>query len=368
MAEIIIDGVTKRFATFEALKRIDLAITEGEFMVLLGPSGCGKTTILRMIAGLEIPSSGRILIGGTDVTVLPPARRDVGMVFQNYALYPHMTVRENIALGLRLRGLDRAEIGRRIDYVSNLVQVAPYLERKPGALSGGQRQRVALARIIAREPSVSLMDEPLSNIDAQLRTIMRAELLRIHRKVGMTTIYVTHDQEEAMGLGDRITVMNFGRVEQMGTPDEIYTRPANAFVARFIGSPRMNVIRVAHHPGRDVVEAELLRAPVPAGVAVPADALVGFRGEDARPGQAGLGEASIGGQVDVVEHLGAQIEVHFRTADGQEVVVRRPRGESCWREGDRIDLAIPLPNVHFFDAGSGKALRPAVAECYRVSS
>ena len=358
MAEIIIEGVTKRFAAVEALQRVDLAIADGEFMVLLGPSGCGKTTLLRMIAGLETPSTGRILIGGTDVTLLPPARRDVGMVFQNYALYPHMTVRQNIALGLKLRGLDAAEIERRIGFVANLVQIAPYLDRKPRALSGGQRQRVALARVIAREPSVSLMDEPLSNIDAQLRTIMRAELLRIHRKVGMTTIYVTHDQEEAMGLGDRITVMNFGRVEQMGTPDDIYARPANAFVARFIGAPRMNLVRAAHGIGRDVIDTPSLRAPLPPGVAVPDDVLVGFRGEDARPGTAAPGEMAIGGVIDVVEHLGAQIEVHFRTADGQEVVVRRPRNERHWREGERIDLAVPADNMHLFDAQGGAALRP----------
>lgn len=357
MAEIIIDGVTKRFAAVEALKRVDLTIAEGEFMVLLGPSGCGKTTILRMIAGLETPTSGRILIGNKDVTVLSPSRRDVGMVFQSYALYPHMTVRQNISLGLKLRGVDQAEINQRIDYVAQLVQIMPYLNRKPAALSGGQRQRVALARLIAREASVSLMDEPLSNVDAQLRTIMRAELLRIHRKVGMTTMYVTHDQEEAMGLGDRITVMNFGKIEQIGTPDEIYTKPANAFVARFIGSPRMNVIKAVYRPGQAVVEAQSLRVPVPTGLKLPESVLIGFRGEDAKAGLASAGEASIGGVVDVVEHLGAQIEVHFRTPDGQEIVVRRSRGENHWREGDRIDLAIPLANMHFFDAEGGAALR-----------
>ena len=359
MAQILIEGVTKRFANFVALKRVDLTIDDGEFMVLLGPSGCGKTTLLRMIAGLETPSSGRIMIGGTDVTTLPPARRDVGMVFQNYALYPHMSVRQNIALGLGLRGLARAEIDRRIEFVANLVQIQPYLDRKPRALSGGQRQRVALARVIAREPSVSLMDEPLSNIDAQLRTIMRAELLRIHRKVGMTTIYVTHDQEEAMGLGDRITVMNFGQVEQIGTPDQIYAHPANAFVARFIGSPRMNLIRGPHRGGANAIEIEGVRGAVPPGIAMPGEVFLGFRGEDARPGEAVDGETRIEGQIDVVEHLGATIEVHFRIGDGQEVVVRRPRSEGHWREGERMALAVPAQHVHLFDSESGDLLRPA---------
>ncbi len=361
MAEIVIDGVAKHFDSVEALRHIDITIADGEFMVLLGPSGCGKTTLLRMIAGLETPSSGRILIGGTDVTALPPARRGVGMVFQNYALYPHMTVRENIALGLKVRGLDRAKIEQRIAFAANLVQIGEYLERRPRALSGGQRQRVALARVIAREPAVSLMDEPLSNIDAQLRTIMRAELLRIHRAVGMTTIYVTHDQEEAMGLGDRITVMNFGHIEQIGSPDEVYGHPANAFVARFIGSPRMNLVRVDRHPGAAMVETPFLRVPVPDGIAISPEVLVGFRSEDARPGAAEEGETEVRGQVDVVEHLGAQIELHFRTEDGQEVVVRRPRGENQWREGERIVLAIPPKSVHFFDAGTGAALTVPVS-------
>jgi ABC-type sugar transport system ATPase subunit len=362
VAQIAIDGVTKRYGATEVLKRLDLSVAEGEFMVLLGPSGCGKTTLLRMIAGLETPSTGRIMIGGTDVTLTPPAKRDVGMVFQSYALYPHMTVRENIALGLKLRGVTQAEIASRIERVANLVQIAPYLERKPKALSGGQRQRVALARVIAREPSVSLMDEPLSNIDAQLRTVMRAELLRIHRKTGMTTIYVTHDQEEAMGLGDRITVMNFGHVEQIGTPDEIYAHPANAFVARFIGAPRMNLIRLAHRPGANAIEAAGIRAPVPATLGtLPPDLFLGFRGEEARPGAATDGEAIIEGVVDVVEHLGAQIEVHLRLDDGEEAVFRRPRGETIWREGERAALAIPAAQLHLFDAESGAALRPAAA-------
>jgi ABC-type sugar transport system ATPase subunit len=360
VAQIAIDGVTKRYGATEVLKRLDLTVAEGEFMVLLGPSGCGKTTLLRMIAGLEIPSTGRIMIGGTDVTLTPPAKRDVGMVFQSYALYPHMTVRQNISLGLKLRGVGDAEIASRIARVAELVQITPYLERKPKALSGGQRQRVALARVIAREPSVSLMDEPLSNIDAQLRTVMRAELLRIHRKAGMTTIYVTHDQEEAMGLGDRITVMNFGHVEQIGTPDEIYAHPGNAFVARFIGAPRMNLIRIAHSPGATTIEASGIHAPIPTGIgAVPAELFLGFRGEEARPGAAIEGEATIEGMVDVVEHLGAQIEVHLRLDDGEEAVFRRPRNETIWREGERMMLAVPGWHVHLFDSESGGVLRPA---------
>ena len=359
MAEILIDGVTKRYATVEVLKRLDLNVMQGEFMVLLGPSGCGKTTLLRMIAGLETPSTGRILMNGDDITLAPPSKRDVGMVFQSYALYPHMTVRQNIALGLKLRKVDEAEIDRRIEFVASLVQIKPYLDRKPRALSGGQRQRVALARVIAREPSVSLMDEPLSNIDAQLRTVMRAELLRIHRKVGMTTIYVTHDQEEAMGLGDRITVMNFGQVEQIGSPEEIYSRPANAFVAKFIGAPRMNLLNATFRPGGNSIEAPGIHAPFsPAQFRNPAaeQIILGFRGEDARPGEAGANEASIEAAIDVVEHLGAQMEVHLRLDDGQEAVLRRPRFEP-WREGERMKLAIPAEHLHLFDAEGGGALR-----------
>ena len=359
MAEIQIDGVTKRYGATEVLKRLDLNVVQSEFMVLLGPSGCGKTTLLRMIAGLETPSTGRILMNGDDITLTPPAKRDVGMVFQSYALYPHMTVRQNISLGLKLRNVADGEISRRIDFVANLVQIAPYLDRKPRALSGGQRQRVALARVIAREPSVSLMDEPLSNIDAQLRTVMRAELLRIHRKVGMTTIYVTHDQEEAMGLGDRITVMNFGKVEQIGTPGDIYGRPANAFVAKFIGSPRMNLLNARFRAGGNSIEAPGIHAPFsttqfrqPAAEPI----LLGFRGEDAHPGEPRPGEASIDAAIDVVEHLGAQMEVHLRLDDGQEAVLRRPRNET-WQEGGRMKLAIPAEHLHVFDAESGAALR-----------
>ncbi len=357
MADIVIEGVTKRFGLVEALQRVDLTVRDGQFTVLLGPSGCGKTTLLRMIAGLEMPTTGRVRIGGVDVTELPPARRDVGMVFQSYALYPHMTVRQNITLGLGLRGLPAKEITRRLEQAVDLVRIGPYLDRKPRALSGGQRQRVALARVIAREPGVALMDEPLSNIDAQLRSVMRAELLRIHRQVGMTTIYVTHDQEEAMSLGDRIVVMNFGKVEQTDTPDEVYSHPRNGFVASFVGSPRMNLLRLDLPPGADRIALDGITAPVPPGLGrLPETVLLGFRGEDIRPGEAAAGEAGVSAVIDVVQNLGAQTEVHLRVPDGQEIILRRPHDEGGWTEGARRALAIPAQHIHLFDAASGEAV------------
>ena len=243
MATVSFENVSKVYARGEkpAVDRFTLDVADGEFLVLVGPSGCGKSTTLRMVAGLELPTSGRITIGGRDVTALPPKDRDIAMVFQNYALYPHMTVQENLSFALKLRHVPKAEIARRTAAAAETLGLTPYLKRLPKALSGGQRQRVALGRAIVRDPSVFLFDEPLSNLDAKMRVEMRAEIVRLHRRLGATMIYVTHDQTEAMTMGSRIVVMSGGRIQQAATPLEVYERPANTFVASFIGTPPMNV-------------------------------------------------------------------------------------------------------------------------------
>lgn len=245
MAEVRFEGVGKTYAAGDrpAVSGFDLTVGDGEFLVLVGPSGCGKSTSLRMVAGLEEPTEGRIFIGEKDVTHLPPKERDIAMVFQNYALYPHMTVRENLSFALKLRGCAKAEIKRRVDDAAAALGLGEYMERLPKALSGGQRQRVALGRAIVREPAVFLFDEPLSNLDAKMRVEMRAEIIRLHNRLGATMIYVTHDQTEAMTMGERIVVMKDGRIQQIAAPMELYERPANPFVASFIGTPPMNLIK-----------------------------------------------------------------------------------------------------------------------------
>ena len=244
VAEIVLDGVTKAFGNGEvvAVDDVSLEIESGEFLVLVGPSGCGKSTLLRMIAGLEDVTGGAILIGGRDVTELPPRSRDIAMVFQTYALYPHMTVRENLGYGLKVRKTPKAEIARRVDEVADMLGLERLLDRRPAALSGGQRQRVAMGRAIVREPKAFLMDEPLSNLDAKLRVSMRAQLAALHARLGTTTVYVTHDQVEAMTLGQRVAVMRDGRILQVDTPQALYAAPHNLFVAAFIGSPAMNLV------------------------------------------------------------------------------------------------------------------------------
>ena len=269
MAGIRFSGVTKQFADGTvAVDDLDLEIHDGEFMILVGPSGCGKTTALRMVAGLEDPSSGEILIGGNVVNHLDPVDRDIAMVFQNYALYPHMTVRDNIGFPLRMQKLAKEERRRRIGDAAELLGIAELLERKPGALSGGQRQRVAMGRAIVRHPTAFLMDEPLSNLDAKLRVQMRAELVKLHHRLGVTTLYVTHDQTEAMTLGERVAVLNHGVIQQVATPGELYSRPANTFVATFIGSPAMNFLRARLSDG--VVEFAVLPVRAPGAAATAA--------------------------------------------------------------------------------------------------
>ncbi len=345
MADIRIDGVGKSFGHTVALERIDLTVADGEFLALLGPSGCGKTTLLRIIAGLETQSSGRVLIGGADVSALPPRKRGLAMVFQNYAVFPHMTVRDNVSFGLRMTGADAARIARQVDRAVELLQIGPYLARYPGQLSGGQRQRVAVARALAVEPAVLLMDEPLSNLDALLRLEMRAELKSVLHAAGTTTIYVTHDQTEAMGLSDRIAVMHQGRIEQIGAPSDIYSHPATMFVGSFVGSPPMNFFALQRHNG--MVELGALTLPAP-----PAEHLVlGIRGEDLEECAADAGFAFT---VQVAEPMGSHCLLTGMAFDRRLRVVAPSDRQAS--PGEVMHLR-PLPGrIRWMDAATGAAI------------
>jgi ABC-type sugar transport system ATPase subunit len=329
VAPVVFRQVTKEFPGGTiAVDELDLDIADGELMVLVGPSGCGKSTALRMIAGLEGPTSGTIRIGERDMAGLSPGARDVAMVFQSYALYPHMSVRDNLAFPLRRRRMAKEEIGRRVVAMAEMLELGDLLRRKPAQLSGGQRQRVAMGRALIREPVAFLLDEPLSNLDAKLRTELRAELKRLHGRLGTTMVYVTHDQIEAMTLGDRIAVMNRGRLQQVGTPDEIYRTPCNLFVARFVGSPAMNLL-----PGPLVGR----RADVTAGV----------RPEALHRAGEVPGGIPLELVIEVVEPLGSDVYVHG-SAGGEEVVARLP-GNVQVSPGDRLALAIDPADLHLFD-------------------
>ncbi|MFM1903419.1 MAG: sn-glycerol-3-phosphate import ATP-binding protein UgpC [Planctomycetota bacterium] len=356
MAGVSLHTLHKRYDSgFHAVRGISLEIADGEFLVLVGPSGCGKSTTLRMIAGLEAVSEGEIRIGGRLVNDVAPGDRDIAMVFQNYALYPHLTVRDNMAFGLRMRGTPKPDIDRRVTAAAESLAIEGLLSRRPRELSGGQRQRVALGRAIVREPAVFLFDEPLSNLDAKLRVQMRAELARLHRRLGTTVIYVTHDQVEAMTLGDRIVLMNQGVIQQADSPLEIYRRPANRFVASFIGSPTMNFF-----PGR--IEGDCfqldggeLRLPLgaeatrfPTGPAV-----LGIRPEDFLLAAGGEVLATV--PIDVVEHTGHETFAHFLLG-GADQVVRLP-GDVAVRPGDRLPLAVRPGGLHLFaDDDAGRRL------------
>ncbi len=312
MGRVLLDNVYKKYPTQPdyTIKGINLEIKDGEFMVLVGPSGCGKTTTLRMIAGLEDVTEGRIYIGDRDVTELHPKDRNIAMVFQNYALYPHMTVYDNMAFGLRLRGVDEETIRKKIEATAKMLGIYEYLNKKPRELSGGQRQRVAVGRAIVREPEVFLMDEPLSNLDAKLRVQMRAELVKLHRRIGATTVYVTHDQVEAMTMGDRIAVFNLGVIQQVASPEEVYNKPANKFVAGFIGSPAMNFLDAKVEGGRVYLAGvELARVNVDDG-----EYWFGVRPEHVKLGK------GVKGKVDIVELLGGESIAHIDTDAGRVVV------------------------------------------------
>ncbi|MBA3658612.1 MAG: sn-glycerol-3-phosphate ABC transporter ATP-binding protein UgpC [Gemmatimonadales bacterium] len=344
MASVRLDGVEKVYPNGHVAARgLDIDVADGEFMVLVGPSGCGKSTALRMIAGLETPTAGRVLIGDRDVTALPPQERDIAMVFQSYALYPHMTVRENLAFGLRMRGAARPAIAERVEAVARPLGLDAVLDRKPGQLSGGQRQRVALGRAMVRDPKVFLFDEPLSNLDAKLRVETRAELARLHRRLRATIVYVTHDQEEALTLGSRVTVMRDGVVEQVGPPMEVYRRPASVFVAGFVGSPAMNFLQgdlVA------VFGGDAQRGPVTLGirphdlVLTPAD------------------NADLIARVDVVEPRGSELLVHLRLGadgQGQEIRVVAPP-EPMPPVDSVVGLHADRQRLHWFDTTTGKRI------------
>jgi multiple sugar transport system ATP-binding protein len=378
--------VTKVFSGgVQAVDRVSLTIEEGEFVVLVGPSGCGKTTLLRMIAGLEPVSSGQILIGNRNVTHLPPRRRDIAMVFQNYALYPHMSVRKNLGYGLQVRGMPKREVARRVDGVARMLGLEELLNRRPAALSGGQRQRVAMGRAIVREPAAFLMDEPLSNLDAKLRVEMRAELTRLHNRLGITTIYVTHDQVEAMTLGQRVAVMRDGTLQQVDTPQNLYRDPANLFVAAFIGSPSMNLVDAEVADGAVAfARFQLPLAPDrrPEGVTA-GHVILGIRPqnfEDARFADPALPTISI--EPAVVEELGSATHVIF-PIDVPRVETESVRAASDEKEaaavllaedrralftaevseatdvrvGQQVRLAIDPSHFHFFHPETGESLR-----------
>ncbi|WP_144224700.1 ABC transporter ATP-binding protein [Mesorhizobium amorphae] len=325
MARVELKNVSKRFGTTRVLEDVNLTIEDGEFVVFVGPSGCGKSTLLRLIAGLDDISDGQILIDGTLSNRLTPRQRNVAMVFQSYALYPHMTAAQNIAFGLTLERKPRAEIERRVEMVANTLGLAQLLARRPGQLSGGQRQRVAIGRALVREPRVFLMDEPLSNLDAGLRTEMRVELSELHRRVGTTTVYVTHDQVEAMTLADRVVVMNAGRVEQIGTPMEIYNRPVSKFVAGFMGSPKMNFIETAPDQG--------------------ASRVLGIRPEHIQISKA---KGAWSGSISLVERLGSDTVIYVKTEDGRTLSVRET-GQHDYALGASVALVPQEEHLHRFD-------------------
>ena len=339
MAPITFERVSKKFDDTVAVDDLSIEVHDGEFLVLVGPSGCGKTTALRMLAGLEEITSGRVLIGDRVVNNVAPGSRDVAMVFQSYALYPHMTVYDNLAFGLRNRKLPKPEIQRRVGQAADVLELEPLIKRKPRQLSGGQRQRVALGRAIVREPAAFLMDEPLSNLDAALRLQTRAEILKLQKRLGTTTIYVTHDQVEAMTMGDRIAVMRQGVLQQIGTPEELYTAPANTFVAGFMGSPAMNL-----------VPAELL------GVG-DSSRLAGFRPEHVRLGGEQASGAQLTAQVEVVEYLGDEQIAHLRFGD-VPIVAKLP-ADIKLELGSSHVFDVPHDKVQLFDRESERALGTA---------
>jgi ABC-type sugar transport system ATPase subunit len=349
-AGVTLQEVTKEYeAGKAAVDRLSLEIADGEFMILVGPSGCGKTTALRMVAGLEKPTSGTVWIGERVVNEVSPRDRDIAMVFQNYALYPHMTVYKNLAYGLRQRRTPKEETQRRVHEVAELLGLRELLKRRPGQLSGGQRQRVAMGRALVRDPEVFLLDEPLSNLDAKLRAEMRTELKRLHQNLPVTTIYVTHDQVEAMTLGDHIAVMCDGKLQQTGTPQEVYDQPANVFVASFIGSPPMNILRGVARGGRvSAGDFTVERPGVPDG-----EVMVGLRPQALRPAVDGL--PALDFKVDVVEPLGDEVVLHGTAAATSAVACVDSRVRPT--AGSMLRLGIEPADVHVFDAGSGAAIR-----------
>jgi sn-glycerol 3-phosphate transport system ATP-binding protein len=358
MAEIAIRNVTKTYGKTTIMEGVNLDIHNGEFVVILGPSGCGKSTLLRLIAGLEEITAGEIAIAGTVVNQLEPRERGCAMVFQNYALYPHMTVAENIGYALKVAGVPKAERLARVAETAKSVGLGDFLDRRPGQLSGGQRQRVAMARAIIRAPKVFLFDEPLSNLDAKLRVQMRHEIRRIHNQIKATSVFVTHDQHEGMTLADRLVVMNKGTIEQVGTPREVYDRPASTYVAGFIGSPAMNMLPGQHDAARRGIRLENGTLLPIGGLADLADGQlvqVGIRPEHARI--VPLGQGLIEARVDMVEELGSSRLCNLYFEDIQFGLLTESRPEIA--SGDRIGVRFEAENLHLFDAQTGKRLDPS---------
>jgi len=349
MARVELRDVRKSFGGHEVIHGISVDVADGEFIVIVGPSGCGKSTLLRMVAGLEEISSGEIAIGDRVVNALEPKDRDIAMVFQNYALYPHMSVFQNMAYGLTIRGLPKADIEARVKRAAGILELNPLLERKPRELSGGQRQRVAMGRAIVREPAVFLFDEPLSNLDAKLRVQMRFEIQQLHRRLATTSLYVTHDQVEAMTLGQRMIVMNAGHAEQIGTPMEVYENPATRFVAGFIGSPSMNFLPGRAQGGGKIVLEGGGRVESGGAVESGRAVVVGLRPEHLMP--ASPEQANLAGPVEMIEQLGADSLVHV-SHGGRTIIVRVSHAAAA-EMGAAYSVSVSPDRVYLFDAGSG---------------
>lgn len=350
-AQVTIEQLSKQYGNYVALKSVDIRIEQGEFVVLLGPSGCGKSTLLRMIAGLEVITDGAISIDDAEVNNVHPRDRNIAMVFQDYALYPHMSVRKNLAYPLRLAKAPKAEIAAAVDRVARMLELEPLLERKPSQLSGGQRQRVAMGRALVREPAVFLMDEPLSNLDARLRQQMRVGIRDLQHRLGITTIYVTHDQVEAMTMADKIVVMNGGSVMQIGTPHEIYTTPANRFVASFVGSPPMNFIE----------RPSLVSQIAPASMAGH-DIAVGIRPEALTLSADVPADVRLRGKCRVTEILGSETLCHvdlIAPEGGSDTIIAKIQGEHGGLEGQDVDLGLKMGAANYFDRNSGERLQPS---------
>jgi sn-glycerol 3-phosphate transport system ATP-binding protein len=351
MATLELQGLRKNFGSTQVLRRIDLSLVDGEMLVIVGASGCGKSTLLRLVAGLETPTEGRITIGGRDVTALDPSERDIAMVFQNYALYPHMSVFDNMSYGLRIRGLSRGEITRKVEEAATMLGLEELLARKPRQLSGGQRQRVAMGRAIVRDPKLFLFDEPLSNLDAKLRVQMRAEIRRLQRRLGVTSLYVTHDQVEAMTLGDRLLILHEGVQAQLATPMEVFERPADTYVASFVGSPTMNFLH-----GRLVHDGTAVQ--LEAGPLIP---LQRRRAGDAvtlgiRPEHLMLGGHQLTLMVDLIEPLGSETLVHGRVVGRDDTIVVKVPGAVL--PAETVTVALQADQAHIFDHATGRRIEP----------
>ncbi|MBG0510916.1 sn-glycerol-3-phosphate ABC transporter ATP-binding protein UgpC [Agrobacterium sp. MOPV5] len=361
MAELSLNNVVKRYGALEVIHGANLEVKDGEFVVFVGPSGCGKSTLLRMIAGLEDISGGDIVIGGKTVSDADPADRGIAMVFQSYALYPHMTVAENLSFGLRMNGNPKADTQKRVNRAAEILQINELMQRRPKQLSGGQRQRVAIGRAIVREPQVFLFDEPLSNLDAELRVQMRVEISRLHKQLGTTMIYVTHDQTEAMTLADKIVVLRAGNIEQVGAPLDLYDDPANRFVAGFVGSPKMNFLEATIVGSSaegvklslDSDPAVRLSLPVTAGLNEGARVSLGIRPEHFA--DAGGGDADLTVHVDVAEHLGNTSYVYARTEGGEQLIIERPESRDVGNR-DRLTIGLSARRAFLFD-NKGDRLR-----------